>query len=696
MNPFNRIILALLPFLVSSTHADEVSWQSSGLGKEPTRAEFSELYAGIRAVQTKSGGIRTRQITLTDASYDKIQATLKTEKLYGGVFPDELAFLVCELNSNFCSIQDIGKKGKKTVWRNTQNFLITVPDIRVEPSKVLRPYKKSAGDEIAKVVVEDREGCEAFDEKCAMLLRKLNDDTTGQKLEVSYSGTILVPSKSFHTKLDYSMLGRTENQAPVQLPSAASNPNNPAARTKEPDSPRFTPAGSRVDENILLRLQPRGLQSESAAVDGRLGREELLSLIASSDAKVTDRVPIGLMDGAVNLTHCDFGTSITLLANDIALPKRPAMKCGNFSSIDPSIRENHGTHLAGLMFARRDAKSGRGVNPEASVVVVSFDPWALRTDSEHRRADQLLSLLIPEVKVINISWSYQTLSDTNIGRNDLIATTIRSTSIANTKLFVVAAGDAGTEYKKGSPCDQPACLGSLPNVLVVSSLTASREMPGIPYSAGKAVANYGIDVHIGVPAVNVVSSLWDNQMGRMSGTSQAAPVVSAAASLMFAKGAVNASQVKNRLIYTAALFSSLDGKLFGGRLDVATALDMKSTKIVTKSENLVANQARVRMFPPLVRSTDSTSSSISMNLAETGDPLSLPFEKVRRLHRRTDNRDLFDLFYFDGSRLVREKVRISPGYLRPESAYLEIYPGGQKIPFVELNDYVAAIPEQVQ
>ena len=93
-------------------------------------------------------------------------------------------------------------------------------------------------------------------------------------------------------------------------------------------------------------------------------------------------------------------------------------------------------------------------------------------------------------------------------------------------------------------------------------------------------------------AAGVLSTTYSNHTGRMSGTSQAAPQVAAAASLIYSRFRSQFTveqpelmpiRVKNRLIYTSDIFNNLLTKVQGGRLNVGRALDMARDYLVIKT-----------------------------------------------------------------------------------------------------------------
>src|SRR6185312_15437023 len=152
-------------------------------------------------------------------------------------------------------------------------------------------------------------------------------------------------------------------------------------------------------------------------------------------------------------------------------------------------------------------------------------------------------------RVFNFSFTYPFVFTPNSsGSLDPLEKFIRNGG--STRLFVAAAGKGlADQIGRPSSCPQrPACLES-PNVITVaaSDLTPRPACPKII-----ADSNFGEGVDLIAPGERIVSSIAGNKIGLLSGSSQAAPIVTGAVSLLFAKNDTLKPQlVKNRLIYTA-------------------------------------------------------------------------------------------------------------------------------------------------
>jgi subtilisin family serine protease len=189
--------------------------------------------------------------------------------------------------------------------------------------------------------------------------------------------------------------------------------------------------------------------------------------------------------------------------------------------------------------------------------------------------------------VINASWI-----DTRRGVGSEFIDLVKSLSMEY--LFVAAAGDrSGTAGPggavRGGPlgdaCDLvPACLGELPNVITVTSFL--RDAP----NTLDPLANYNAPgraiVTLAAPGERVFGTIRESKFTTLSGTSQATAFVTGAAALLEAANhRLTPAQIKNRLLYTADLDYSYDGKVAFGKLNVKRALAYNGEDIVYTGGN---------------------------------------------------------------------------------------------------------------
>ena len=143
---------------------------------------------------------------------------------------------------------------------------------------------------------------------------------------------------------------------------------------------------------------------------------------------------------------------------------------------------------------------------------------------------------------------------------------------ANAKgvLFIAAAGNNATNNEQ-TP-EYPASY-KLPNVVSVAATGGTDKLTNF--------SNYGAtSVHLAAPGYSILSTFLQNQYGYLSGTSMAAPHVSAAAALLkSAYPALTAAQLKDLLLSSVDTFDALKNKVVSaGRLNVARAFELAKVR----------------------------------------------------------------------------------------------------------------------
>jgi subtilisin family serine protease len=227
---------------------------------------------------------------------------------------------------------------------------------------------------------------------------------------------------------------------------------------------------------------------------------------------------------------------------------------------DPSDESGHGTHVAGIIGARGDNGTGIvGVNWSVRLMALKF----MNEHGEGSTGDaaQAIDYAVDAgAKVINASWGGPTFSQA------LYEAVARAAD--HDVLFVAAAGNEG-ENADHSP-EYPAAF-ELPNVISVAASDVRDSLLDFSNYGAQSVdlAAPGDEIYSTVP-----TSIDGDGYATFSGTSMAAPFVSGAAALYFARSpASSASEVREALIRGVDRSPSLAGKsTSGGRLNIAKAL----------------------------------------------------------------------------------------------------------------------------
>jgi subtilisin family serine protease len=235
---------------------------------------------------------------------------------------------------------------------------------------------------------------------------------------------------------------------------------------------------------------------------------------------------------------------------------------------DPYLRPDgigHGTHVAGVIAARRDNGTGiNGVSVDARIMAVTF----ILPNNSARMSDAALAIRYAVdngADIINASFGRRHLSDK---QRDALAAALDYA--AEHKVLVVAsAGNYGVDIDKGSDHFFPASFEQ-DNLLTVAAVTAEGELwPASNFGAHSIdVAAPGVDILSTVPAgpTSLFRKLYDPSGYKVSeGTSVATPYVTGlAAQLLAHNHDLNPQQLRGAVMDLAETRPSLVGKTVRG------------------------------------------------------------------------------------------------------------------------------------
>jgi len=248
-----------------------------------------------------------------------------------------------------------------------------------------------------------------------------------------------------------------------------------------------------------------------------------------------------------------------------------------------SAHRYHGTHVSGIAFARSDPQLKSDLDDRLNLMVLKVIDKDGYADSD-KVASALQFVGSKQVQVVNLSFSGP-----------------RSTSVEyflkqfSSHLFVIAAGNQDGAGAQGlnldalDPQDEtegfPARLtGAFPNVITVAAHDEAGNLATFSHWGPTAVT-------IAAPGVNIRSTIpGKDKYLELSGTSQAAPMVSLAAALLIASGLNQTpAAIKRRLIASVDVTDALRDKVQAhGKLNIARALawNLDTIKLRTRDELL--------------------------------------------------------------------------------------------------------------
>jgi subtilisin family serine protease len=253
-----------------------------------------------------------------------------------------------------------------------------------------------------------------------------------------------------------------------------------------------------------------GLRNTGQTVNGATG-------IAGVDIKCTDAwddtrghpdIIIAVIDYGADLDHVDLQSNL--------LPR--GAEDWNFADVNDPVPEDddgHGTHVAGTVAAAENATGVVGVAPDCRLMPLRID---LSAGMNQNRADAINYVAArasahPNRRyIINCSWHVD-------GDHAGVRTAIQSAVSGN----LVVVSTAGNKNKNTDV--EPQYPGYYPEVIAVASLRSNN--------VKAADSNYGTNVDVAAPGVNIWSSVLNNGHSFKSGTSMAAPHVAGVAALVW-------------------------------------------------------------------------------------------------------------------------------------------------------------------
>jgi subtilisin family serine protease len=454
-----------------------------------------------------------------------------------------------------------------------------------------------------------------------------------------------------------------------------------------------------------VQKPPRLESSHTSAGAASGDRKTVLSIIHHPfvDAPPTDLAlpaTVGVIDGWVAPRHCMYSNSIrtsetkkpdTGARNDIIRDR--ADKCG--SQGDPDGALDHATHILGIIAARRGSEMGPGVNPEAKVVNLQINPKGLSTPGELFDLASGIGGMLREdgyMSVFNLSFTYVLQVDRARPdyRDPLEAFIVGG--VGKHRLFVAAAGkDLANDipYTRNCPL-RPVCM-NVRNVLTVAATEVKSGASQCP--ALIASTNRGDGIDLAAPGSEILSTIDKDNIGAMTGSSQAAPLVAGAASLLYAKhGDLNPMIVKNRLIYSADICTDL--KVLGGILNIKRALAFETSELWLDDRKTLMRGH----FPNL-----GAQIKFRDDRAGGEGEFTLPLKRVKRLTRLPNGAFVMLYHKTEAEGYETAEIRRAEGELLEAPANIRFQPaaggpaGAKEIDLKkQLSDYVARIERVAQ
>jgi len=562
----------------------------------------------------------------TGATGRPVETILRENRLFlGAHFPVGVDSVLCDLNPTVCSrarepaprekLKDFGAhvggyvptRGRWTNSEKTESLVL--PKLVFEKYTTLESVPVGSNQSIDALARRYDADCSRWRLSCEDLIKRLNPHLVYRELQLKGSLTAAVPVTGLRAQL--SLVSAEASSVASAVSAIDQLRAEPHTSVQVPSGLQFAPRWTeQVQGIVVLDAGVKALRSNissvgkaranSADVETRFAEQRpLFSLIkhpySKKDvlaAELTRPIAVAVFDTWLDKDHCYLPDQIHVFSQPNQRPPPvSAAQCGDEATA-PDFIKDHGTHVVGLIAASRNAKGLIGLNPFAKLIFRQIERGQMAVPNYRRAVARDLSeiSILHDARVFNLSWDYKN----QVGDADEIAK-MMLVGLGYTSLIVTAAGNSRTNFDE-HVCDQrPACLSEGKNVITVVGLNRDEGHPTLWTTADQSEgSNSSQRFHIAAIADQVLSTASGNFVGRMSGTSQAAPQVTAAASLIYSVydskfrtivPELLPSRVKNRLIYTSDIFPSLLPHVFGGRLNVDRAVNVGNEILVVKDDN---------------------------------------------------------------------------------------------------------------
>ncbi|MEA5160015.1 S8 family serine peptidase [Cereibacter johrii] len=650
----------------------DITWRSTPADAVQQTREATRLYLALY----NSGNLRTHSVPNPDGQFVEPLA-FSEGALIGSGLPPALNALFCDLNRTICrrELRDVpierftnladhvgGYEVSEPRWVFRRGAMIVLPDYRFDTFTTLRGIAVPSGWTPSDFEADAAIDCSKWGVSCGALVEGFNPPLFKQQgvaeATLPVAGYTTDIEIGFDRDSAYLPSLRTRTIKASAAPATAEWSS--AYRTFAKKMPMTDLLLSALGRNVILvgDVDNFSVRDEPHYPD----QKSLFELIAHPFALEEDLpasyrhpVPVLVLDAPFGEAHCD----LPLTAGPVT---GEGEGCAEIQT-QPNPISDHAPHVLGIIGAPLNRKGIAGLNPFAQVTFKPINSSFSAEDDLIEAQTELQTAGLNGARVANLSWGFPNFQDDQ----DLFAFAVEA--LQRTTLVVAAAGNEGLDVSRN--CNLiPACLNDLPNVITVVGLNRDIENPVLWTHDGQG-SNRSQGFHVAAIAENVLSTVGHNKLGKMSGTSQAAPQVTAAASLIYSAAEdiypeLNAGGqrlapkvVKDRLIYTSDLFRGLRNFVQGGRLNVERAILVNKAQFLVRDgemkRRLVGRVVNVRTTAE--RDANSSALEDFVSCRDTSGPdIFHEWNTIRRMWWDGD-RGRYSIYWHDaptGSRDSRE------------------------------------------
>lgn len=566
---------------------DKFLWRSEVLNRDDVQAELGELYVTLHA----NGALTTKEVSINEGE------TPTDAMIRNGVWPHWLKnriplsvdTMLCDLNPEICRTDRKGSSDWSRAWPGRT---LNLPDVALELS-----YKVGVrnADELA-AGRSDVEVVETPDLSALWCRRTGPQHDLCQDNEISGGWSEETPAiyqYVYDESVDVDQFAKVASPSALKELGASTSPVKMVAvpvveatvGTGQATRGDFSRVIRDLSDNVLVdqKLRLQSFFESNAELFRPMGfvDENGEPSLPWREGENLSPVKVAHIDAAAELTHCAFGAGVALKRwnfetqelEDIERPPHvsasaptgtasdAAPACGMLNRT-PLVEKSHGTHTLGLLVDLLTL-GGEIQTPEAAgepPITIYHVPIGLSQANQiAMQALEDVVQLLPwwDVKVVNMSIAWNKADSRPI--EDAII------GLPNT-IFVAAAGN----HDETTGCSiSPACIESSNVISVIGlDLDENNKLKILEDS------NYGSRYHdIGAIGANLISSVNGGMVGPLSGTSQAAPLVSAAIGHLIRRGKTGIEDIYQRIMTTAVLDSKLLDASKATMIDMRRAMD---------------------------------------------------------------------------------------------------------------------------
>lgn len=276
----------------------------------------------------------------------------------------------------------------------------------------------------------------------------------------------------------------------------------------------------------------------------------------------THNLPISMADTGVYSTHEDLSNNINLdLSYNFTHHINNVFPENELYGDAYTATYGHGTHVAGIIGAEINNNTGiAGIVPSADLVSLKALGRRLQGTTTYTKSIAAFVEAVAYAQENDIH-----LMNCSFGGSSPSAAEKDAMLQANDILFVIAGGNSSNDLEE-SP-EYPACYYHS-NSLVVANINSDGNL--------ESSSNYGGPTDIAAPGTNIISTMPYDEYDYMSGTSMAAPYVTAVCSLVWAQNhSLTPEEVKSYVTNSSnvtPLDSLTNTTLSGGMLNAYKAI----------------------------------------------------------------------------------------------------------------------------